>query len=79
MLDEFKDLQIIATTHSPYILDELEIDQIQCFALRPDGTVATKSLAQHPAAKANQTMLLSGQLWTLDAEENWVLKDSADD
>lgn len=75
LLDEFKDLQIIATTHSPYILDELEIDQIQCFALRPDGTVATKALSEHPDAQRTQGALLSGELWSIDTEESWILKD----
>lgn len=75
LLDEFKDLQIIATTHSPYILDELTIDQIQCFALRPDGTVATKALSEHPDAQRTQGALLSGELWSIDTEESWILKD----
>ena len=75
LLEEFKDLQIIATAHSPYILDELSASQIQCFALREDGTVATKPLSEHPEAQRTKGSLMAGQLWSLDPEESWVLKD----
>ncbi len=66
-------LQVVATTHSPYFLDELEPEQVYAFALRPDGTVATKTLDQHPEAAHTKGMLSTGQLWSLDPERNWVV------
>jgi predicted ATPase len=76
-LDEFRGLQIVATTHSPYTLDELEPADVQAFALREDGTVASKRLSAHPDAKKTQGSLRAGQLWTLDPEKDWVLGDKA--
>lgn len=71
-LDEFRDTQIIATTHSPYVLDEVEPSNVIAFALREDGCVASKPLSEHPdAAKVNGS-LKAGELWTLDAERDWV-------
>jgi predicted ATPase len=73
-LDDFKETQIIATTHSPYVLDELAPENVIAFALRDDGTVAAKPLAEHPDAATMKGTLKTGQLWSLDAERDWVLK-----
>lgn len=77
VLDEFTDLQIVATTHSPYILDELDPSEVHVFALRDDGTVATKSLAEHPQAAQMKGSITAGQLWSLDPERDWVLTGTA--
>jgi predicted ATPase len=73
ILVEFPDLQIVATTHSPYVLDEAEPSDVQAFALRDDGTVASKRLSEHPAAAKTKGALTAGQLWSLDRERDWVL------
>jgi predicted ATPase len=67
------ELQIVATTHSPFILDALKPSQVRAFARRKDGSVAVKSLAEHPMASDNQGALTTGQLWSLDDEASWVL------
>jgi len=72
-LDEFKAMQIIATTHSPYVLDEIAPENVIAFALRDDGTVASKPLSEHPDAPKVNGALKSGELWSLDAERDWVL------
>lgn len=71
-LDDFKDTQIIATTHSPYVLDEVSPSEVIAFALREDGTVAAKPLSEHPDAPRVNGSLKAGELWTLDAERDWV-------
>jgi predicted ATPase len=71
-LDEFKDTQIIATTHSPFVLDEVSPAEVIAFALRDDGTVAAKPLSEHPDAPRVNGSLKAGELWTLDAERDWV-------
>lgn len=73
-IDEFNDLQVVATTHSPYVLDELEPSGVYAFALRDDGTVASKRLSEHPDAKKTRGTLKAGQLWSLDPERDWVLR-----
>jgi hypothetical protein len=71
-LDEFENTQIIATTHSPYVLDEVSPSNVIAFALREDGTVASKPLSEHPDAPKVNGALKAGELWTLDAERDWV-------
>ena len=73
LLDEMPDLQIVATTHSPYILDRIDRSDIHVFALKNDGSVAHKRLSDHPEA-ANE-VLTSGQIWSLDPEEEWVAEE----
>jgi predicted ATPase len=73
LLAEFPDVQLVATTHSPYILDELEPSDVRVFALRPDGSVACRSLSEHPQAEKTRGVLSSGQLWSLDPEWRWVV------
>lgn len=70
-------VQIIATSHSPYILDCVEPEAVQVFALRDDGTVAVKCLADHPQAAEHRGTLTAGQLWTLDDEHHWVIDGAA--
>jgi predicted ATPase len=72
-LEEFENLQIAATTHSPYTLDELDPSDVQVFALRPDGTVTSKRLDKHPDAEKTKGALRAGQLWSLDSERDWVI------
>ncbi len=74
-LEELADVQVVATTHSPYMLDELEPSEVQAFALRDDGTVASKRLSEHPEAERTRGALKAGQLWSLDPERDWVLRD----
>ncbi len=76
LLEEFPDVQIVATTHSPYILDELDPQDVVVFALRADGTVATKRLSEHPQAAKMKDALSAGQLWSLDPEADWVPDDA---
>ena len=39
-----------------------------------DGTVAVKPLSQHPEAASHRGALSTGQLWTLDDEQSWVVE-----
>lgn len=73
LLEGFPDLQIVATTHSPYVLDELDPADVRVFAMQEDGTIVCRSLDQHPQASKMKGMLTSGQLWSLDPEKRWVL------
>jgi AAA15 family ATPase/GTPase len=71
-------LQIIFTTHSPYIIDELEPSQVHVLSNAKDGFTRTKRLDQHPDIEWAKQTLTTGEFW--DAEgEDWVVEDSLDD
>jgi predicted ATPase len=68
---EKHDRQIILTSHSPYIIDELPAEDIWVMATDKDGISHTKRLSDHPDAKRALDVLTTGELW--DAEgESWV-------
>jgi predicted ATPase len=73
-LGEFAEMQIVTTTHSPYTLDEVDPADAYVFALRDDGTVASRRLSEHPEAQRTRGVLKAGQLWSLDPERDWVLQ-----
>lgn len=64
-------LQIVASTHSPYVLDAVEPADVLVFARGKDGAARVRPLAEHP--NANIEGITTGQLWTMDPE-SWVLE-----
>jgi predicted ATPase len=71
-------LQIIFTTHSPYIIDELEPSQVHVLSNAKDGFTRTKRLDEHPDIEWAKQTLTTGEFW--DAEgEDWVVEDSVND
>jgi predicted ATPase len=71
ILESFPDLQIVATTHSPFILDGVAPEQVLVFFRRENGEIVVKPLSEHPDAQRAKGTLSAGQIWTLDPE-SWV-------
>ncbi len=67
------DLQIVATTHSPYLLDCIEPHEVRMTYLRDDGSTACDSLTNHPEFEKWKNEMDSGEMWSLFGEE-WVAK-----
>jgi predicted ATPase len=76
LVEDDPSLQIVATTHSPFIADCVPPEAVQVFAKAADGTTGVRSLAEHPEAERFRGRLSSGQLWTLDDEEHWVFGET---
>lgn len=71
LLAERPDLQIVATSHSPYLLDALRFEEVRLTTLRDDGSVACAPLANHPEYQRWKDHVRPGELWT-SLEEDWV-------
>jgi AAA domain, putative AbiEii toxin, Type IV TA system len=72
------DLQIIFTTHSPYIIDELQPSQVHVLSNAGDGFTKTKRLDEHPDVEWAKQTLTTGEFW--DAEgEDWVIDGATND
>jgi predicted ATPase len=66
------DLQILFTTHSPYIVDELAPDEVIVLALDETGHTVARSLADHPDAQRALSILTTGEFLAAEGE-NWIL------
>lgn len=69
-LDLAPEMQIIATTHSPYLVDALRPEEIIVLARSTDGAIAARRLSEHPKAKLLD-VLTTGEFWTAEGED-WV-------
>jgi predicted ATPase len=64
-------LQIIATTHSPYLVEHLEYEEVRAITQAPDGTSMVASLADHPQAERWREEMSAGEFWS-SVGESWV-------
>lgn len=74
LLDQRPDLQIIATTHSPYLVEHLKYEEVLAMTLSPeDGRSLIAPLAEHPDAERWQDEMSAGEFWSSVGEE-WVAR-----
>ncbi|MEM9540826.1 MAG: AAA family ATPase [Cyanobacteria bacterium P01_E01_bin.42] len=64
-------LQIIFTTHSPYIVDELDFSQVHVLDTNSSGFTTCKRLDEHPDVEWAKQTLTTGEFWNAEGEE-WV-------
>ena len=64
-------LQIIATSHSPYLLDHFEPEDVLVTALRADGSTACAPLTAHPDFERWKSTTHAGELWSFLGDD-WV-------
>jgi hypothetical protein len=64
-------LQIVATTDSPQLLDEVTPEEVRVHALLADGTALVAPLALHPDFALLRNDLRPGELWTATGDA-WV-------
>jgi predicted ATPase len=64
-------LQIVATTHSPYILNRLEPNEVRVATLEPGRGTLIAKLEDHPDFERWNEEMLPGELWS-NVGEDWV-------
>ena len=76
LLDTNADLQIVASTHSPYLLDCMEPDEVRMTCLRDDGSTVCAPLAKHPKFEKWKDEMYPGEMWSLFGEK-WLVEEGA--
>ncbi len=71
VMQRFSDLQIIASAHSPYLLDQLQPEQIRLMALGKDGYSVCGRLEDNPQFDRWKAEMAPGELWSLFGE-SWL-------
>jgi len=76
VMERFPDLQILATAHSPYLLDYLRPEEVRLMTLGEDGSSICGRLDQHPEFEKWKDQMAPGELWSLFGEK-WLLQGGA--
>ncbi len=76
ILDQNSDIQILATSHSPYLLDCLKPEEVRVTTLMDDGSVAIGRLDSHPTFEKWKDEMSPGEFWSLVGEK-WVAEAGA--
>lgn len=75
VMERFPNLQILASTHSPYLLDGLKAEQVRLMVLGPDGHSVCGRLTDHPRFEKWKEEMAPGELWSLFGEK-WLAEGS---
>lgn len=76
LLEQHPEKQIVATTHSPFLLDGLNAQEIRLTTLREDGSVACGRLVEHAQFEKWKDTMTPGELWSVFGEK-WVSERQA--
>lgn len=71
LLEKNKDLQILATSHSPYLVDHLEPSEVRLTAVSPEGFARIACLTDHPDFERWKGQMAPGEFWSL-VGESWA-------
>jgi predicted ATPase len=73
LLDLRPELQILFTTHSVYMVDELTPEEIWVLAVDAEGISHARQMSDHPDARRSLEVLTTGEFWGAEGEA-WVLE-----
>lgn len=65
------EVQILATSHSPYLVDWLQPDEVRLTGLLDDGTATIRKLTDHPDFERWKEEMSPGELWSTVGED-WI-------
>lgn len=73
ILDREPDLQIVCTTHSPYLLDLFAPEEVRVMAIDAERRTHVRALSDHPDIEKWKIGTQTGELWAT-LGESWVLE-----
>jgi predicted ATPase len=62
-LSQEKGVQVILTTHSPYLLDEVETNEVHVFEKDEEGAVHAKLLSEFDNVESMKKDFMTGEIW----------------
>ena len=76
-LSEDKKVHIILTTHSPYLLDCVEPENVRVFSKDKNGAAHAAKLSDHPEVDSLKKHFMTGEIWTELKEADIVANKGA--
>ena len=70
-MTEEMSVQILATSHSPYLLDGLKSEEVRLTGFLDDGSATICELSEHPEFERWKDVMTPGELWAT-AGEDWI-------
>ncbi len=71
ILQKYPDLQLLATAHSPYLLNYLDPEQVRIMVAGQDGYSRCGRLTDHPKFATWKEEMAPGEMWSLFGEK-WL-------
>ncbi|MFG0333929.1 MAG: AAA family ATPase, partial [Maioricimonas sp. JB049] len=65
-------LQIIATSHSPYLVDALDYSQVRLTTIDDSGEISCAPMESHPEAARWRDEMAAGEFWSHTGEK-WIV------
>ena len=78
LLLAYPDVQMVVTTHSPYLLGHLTPMEVRCMTLGSDGYSRIAKLTDHPDFEKWKDEMNPGEFWSTIGED-WVAKPLPDE
>lgn len=75
ILDRKPETQFIVTTHSPFVVDMLQPEQVVALARNSAGRVVAKRMSEHPKRHLLKQLSM-GEFWSAE-DEAWVVEEPA--
>ena len=76
LMNEFPNLQVIASAHSPYLLDGLKPEQVRLVSADDQGYSTVRKLVDHPDFDKWKDEMAPGEMWSLFGEKWETVKES---
>lgn len=79
LVDRDPGLQVVATTHSPYLVDHFRAEELLLTSIGQDGFGRVGRLTDHPEFERWKEEMLPGEFWSMVGEQ-WIdggMKDDA--
>jgi energy-coupling factor transporter ATP-binding protein EcfA2 len=70
-LDQCPRMQLVVTSHSPYLLDDIKAEEVRFTALTEDGSVVCGRLDEHPQFDRWKKEMTPGEFWS-HVGEKWI-------
>jgi predicted ATPase len=69
VVNEQDKTQVILTTHSPYVVDRFEPNEVTLCRMQEAGEVRVQRLIDSPLVKQQKDLFTLGEIWTLEGDE----------
>jgi|GEM_PF-1977223 len=76
MLDLNQELQIVATSHSPYLVDHMDGSEVLMMALDDEGFGHVAPMTSHPDYNRLRGLMRPGEFWSAVGEQ-WVVRPAS--